>query len=159
MVCQPWKYCLKQTLENTNLLVVEDYHFTKGLKIDILEKLNSRELYSVLISAIDHQPNSQKYFNKLILNTKLLLEKIYLIVGIVTVNSYLCCFLNKIVNMLYLNKKLFTGKTDTRLSSFHRTEAEISLQLFYKCFAIKLWNQLKSLFTTDFYFNLITNDK
>ena len=110
MVCQPWKYCLKQTSENTNLLVVEDYHFTKGLKIDILEKLNSRELYSVLISAIDHQPNSQKYFNKLILNTKLPLEKIYLIVGIVTVNSYLCYFLNKIVNMLYFNKKLFHWK-------------------------------------------------
>lgn len=121
MVCQPWKYCLKQTSENTNLLVVEDYHFTKGLKIDILEKLNSRELYSVLISAIDHQPNSQKYFNKLILNTKLPLEKIYLIVGIVTVNSYLCCFLNKIVNMLYFNKKLFHWKNWYSFVCLHST--------------------------------------
>ena len=64
-----WKYCLKQTSENTKLLVAEDYHLITGLRIVILEKLNLRELYSVLISAIDHQPTSQKYFNKLFSNT------------------------------------------------------------------------------------------
>ena len=120
---------MKQTSENTNLLVVEDYHFTKGLKIDILEKLNSRELYSVLISAIDHQPNSQKYFNKLILNTKLPLEKIYLIVGIVTVNTVTvtvtvtvtatyAAFSTKLSICFISIRSFFTGKTDTRLFVF-----------------------------------------
>ena len=146
-----WKHCLKQTSENTNLLVVEDYYLITGLRIVILQKLNSKELYSVLIFAIDHQPTSQKYFNKLFPNTKLTWEKNYLNVRRVTVNSYLCCFHNKIVNnVLYLNKNLCEfGKNNTLL-----------ILLLYNCSNTNtLWNQLKLFITTDLDFNLITNDK
>ena len=58
-----WKKCIKQTSENTSLLVFKDYHLLRGLRIIILVKLSSKELYSLLISAINHQPTSQKYFD------------------------------------------------------------------------------------------------
>ena len=53
-----WKKCIKQTSENTTLLVVNNHHLLRGLKMIILEKLSSKELYSLLISAINHQPIS-----------------------------------------------------------------------------------------------------
>ena len=60
-----WKKCIKQTSENTSLLVVKDHHLLRGLRIIILEKLSFKELYSLLISAIDHQPTLQKHFDDL----------------------------------------------------------------------------------------------
>ena len=40
-----WKKCIKQTSENTSLLVVKDHHVLRGSSIIILEKLGSKELY------------------------------------------------------------------------------------------------------------------
>ena len=57
------KKYIKQTSENTTLLVVKYHHLLRGLRIIILEKLSSKELDSFPISAIDHQPTSQKYFD------------------------------------------------------------------------------------------------
>ena len=58
----------QKTSENTSFLVVKDRHLLRGSKIIILEKLSSKELYSLLISPLDHQPTSQKYFNNLLPN-------------------------------------------------------------------------------------------
>ena len=55
-----WKKYIKQTSENTGLLVVKDHHLLRGLGFIVLEKLGSKELYSLLISAIEHQPTSEK---------------------------------------------------------------------------------------------------
>ena len=49
-----WKKSIKQTSENTSLLIVTDHDLLRGSRIIILEKLSSKELYSLLISAIDH---------------------------------------------------------------------------------------------------------
>ena len=65
------KKFIKQTSENTSLLVVKDHHLLRGSKIIILEKLSSKELYSLIISAINHQPISQKYFDDLFSNVEL----------------------------------------------------------------------------------------
>ena len=53
-----WKKCIKQTPENTSLLAVKDHHLLRVFWIIILQKLSCKELYSLLISAIDHQPTS-----------------------------------------------------------------------------------------------------
>ena len=45
---------LKQTSKNTSLLVVENYNLIKGLRNILVEKVNFRKLYSVLIIAIYH---------------------------------------------------------------------------------------------------------
>ena len=66
-----WKKCIKQISENTSLPVVKDHHLLRGLRIIILEKLSPKELYSLLISAIKHQPTSHKYFDNLFPNIEL----------------------------------------------------------------------------------------
>ena len=74
----------------------------------------------MLISAIEHQPTSQKYFDNLFPYIELPLKEIYLAVHKATANSYLRCFKYKIINnVLYLNKKLFEfGKTQSPLYFF-----------------------------------------
>ena len=106
--------------KNTSLLVVKDHHLLRGSRIIILEKLSSKELYSLLISAIDHQPTSQKYFNNLFPNIELTWKEIYFTAHKATANSHLRCFNYKIINnVLYLNKRLFQfGKTQSSLCSF-----------------------------------------
>ena len=106
-----WKKCIKQTsetLENTSFLVVKDHHLLRGLRIIILEKPSFKELYSLLIPAIDHQPTSQKYSDNLFPNIELPWKEFYLTGCKATANSHLCCFNYKIINVLYLNKKLFS---------------------------------------------------
>ena len=48
-----WKKCIKQTSQNTRFPVIKDHHLLRGSRIITLEKLSSKELYSLLISAID----------------------------------------------------------------------------------------------------------
>ena len=92
-----WKKCNKQTSKNTGLLVVKDHHLLRGSRVIILEKLSSKKLYSLLISAIDDQPTSQKYYN-LFPNIELPWKEIYLTARKATINSHLRCFSYKIIN-------------------------------------------------------------
>ena len=110
-----WKKCIEQISENTSFLVVKDHHLLRGYRIIILEKLGSKELYSLLISAIEHQPTSLKYLYNLFPNIELPWKEIYLTARKATANSYLRCFNYKIINdVLYLNNKLFQfGKTQS----------------------------------------------
>ena len=56
----------------------------------ILEMLSSKELCSLLISATDNQPTSQRYFDNLFPNTELPWKEIYLTARKATINSHLC---------------------------------------------------------------------
>ena len=154
-----WKKCTKQTSENTSFLVVKDDHLLRGSRIIIQEKLSSKELYSLLISATDHQPTSQKYFDNLFPNVELPWKEIYLAACKVTANSHLRCFNYKIINnVLYFYKRLFQfSKTQSPLCSFCHFEAETTLHVFHKCSVNKiLWNQLLLFFGTDLDFPDLT---
>ena len=142
-----WKKCIKQASENTSLLVVKDHHLLRGSRIIILEKLSSKELYSLLISAINHQPTSQKYFDNLFSNVELPWKEIYLNARKTIINS-----------VLYMNDKLFQfGKTQSPLCSFRHNEVETTLHVFHKCSVTKsLWNQLSLFFETDLNFPDLT---
>ena len=146
---EKWKKCIKETSKNTSFLVVKDYHLLRGSRIIILEKLNSKELYSLLISAIEHQPTSQKYFDNLFPNIELPWKEIYLTACKATADSYLRCFNYKIINnVLYLNKKLFQfGKTQSPLCSFcQHSIFFINVQLL-KFFGIDFYYFLKQILT------------
>ena len=147
-----WEKCIKQTSENTSLLVVKDHHLLRGSRIIILEKLSSKELYSLLIFAINHQPTSQKCFDNLFSDVELPWEEIYLNASKVTANSHLRSFNYKIINNVpYINEKLFQfGKTQSPLCCFCHNQAETTLHVFHKCSVTKtLWNQLLLFFETD----------
>ena len=153
-----WKKCIKQT-ENTSLLIVKDHHLLSGSRIIILEKLSSKELYSLLISAKTHQPTSQKHFDNLFSNVELPWKEIYLNARKATANSHLRSFNYKIINnVLYLNEKLFQfGKIQSPLCSFCHNEVEATLHVFYKCSVTKpLWNQLSLFFEADLNFSDLT---
>ena len=113
----------------------------------------------MLISAIEHQPTSQKYFDNLFPNIELPWKEIYLTACKATANGYLRCFNYKIINnVLYLNKKLLQfSKTQSPLCSFCHTEAETTLHIFHKCSATNiLWNQLLLFYGTDLDFPDLT---
>ena len=113
----------------------------------------------MLISAIDHQSTSQKYFDNLFPNIELPWKEINLTARKATANIHLRSFNYKIVNnVLYLNKKLFQfGSTQSPLCCFCHTEAETTLHVFNKCSVAKIpWNQLLEFFETDLDFPEIT---
>ena len=97
----------------------------------MLEKLSSK-LNSLLISAIDHQSTSQKYFDDIFPNIELPWREIYLTARKASANSHLRCFKYKIINnVLHLNKNLFQfGKTQSSLCSFCHTEAQNNTPCF-----------------------------
>ena len=95
-----WKKCIKQTSANTSFQVVKDHHLLRGSRIIIVEKLSPKELYSLPIFAIDHQPTLQRYFDNLFSNIELPWREIYLNVHKVAANSHLRCFNCKIINPL-----------------------------------------------------------
>ena len=97
-----WKKCIKQISENTSLLVVKDHHLLRGSSIIIIEKLSSKELYSLLISAIDHQPTSQKCFDNLFPNIELPWKEVYLTARKATVNSHLVASIIKQLLMCFI---------------------------------------------------------
>ena len=120
--------------KNASLLVVKDHLLLRVSRIIILEKLSSKESSSFLISAINHQPTSENFFDNLFSNVELSWKEIYFNAGKATANSLLHSFNYKIINnVLYLNEKLFQfGKTQSPLSSFGHNEAETTLHIFHK---------------------------
>ena len=74
-----------------------------------IEKLNSRQLYSLLVYTHPFTPTSQKYLNESLKTDSFDRKQIYLLPRLVALDSYSCSFQYKILsNVLYLNKKLFT---------------------------------------------------
>ena len=144
-----WRECIKEVSENTSLLVVKDHHLFRGLRIIILEKLSSKELYSLLISAINHQPTSQKYFDNLFSNVELPWKEIYLNARKATANSHLRSFNYKIINnVLYLNEKLFQlGNTQSPSCSFVIKKLKQHSMFFINV-------QILKLFGTNFHYFL-----
>ena len=108
--------------------------FEKNTLIGI-EKLNSRQLYSLLAYTHPYTPTSQKYFNELLKTGSLDWKQIYLLPRLVTLDSYSRSFQYKILkNILYLNKTFFTFRKSTSpLCPFCKLSDETVLRLFYEC--------------------------
>ena len=100
-------------------LLIDDHHLIKRARILTLEKLSSKELYSILITKLTNKP-SNVYFEKIFPNIKLNWRKIYILPRITTINTYLRSFQYKILNsILFLNRKLSVfRKKNTPLCSF-----------------------------------------
>ena len=101
-------------------LLIHDHHLIKRARILTLEKLSSKELYSILITKLTNKPSSNVYFEKIFPNIKLNWRKIYILPRITTINTYLRSFQYKILNsILFLNRKLSVfRKKNTPLCSF-----------------------------------------
>ena len=59
-----WKTIIKQNLGIVTDLLIHDHHLIKGVQILTLEKLSSKELYSILITKFTNKPSLNVYFEK-----------------------------------------------------------------------------------------------
>ena len=83
----------------------QNRHVIKGTRILPLDKLSSKEIYSILISSNVSKPTSNIYFEKLFEYTTLDWNKIYLSPRLATIDTTLRSFQYKILsNVLFLNK-------------------------------------------------------
>ena len=146
------KKILKETGHADNLLL-PNHHLLKKKTLLGIEKLNPRQLYSLLVYTHPYTPTSQKYFNKLLKIDSLDWKQIYLLPHLVTLDSYSHSFQSKIRhNVLYLNKKLFTfRKLTSPLCPFCKLSNETVLDLFYECDIVQnLWNELDLFIKNNF---------
>ena len=147
-----WKNIIKET-DNADNLLLPNYHPIKKTLIGSSEKLNSRQLYSLLVYTHPFTPTSQKYLNELLKTDSFDWKQIYLLPRLVTLDNYSCSFQYKILNNnLYLNKKLFTfQKWTSPLCPFYKRSDETILHLFYDCnIILNLCSELDLFFKNEF---------
>ena len=128
------------------------FQHTQGLlqctKIVPIEKLISRQIYSILIRNKNHIPTSRHYFNEKFPDIANNWMNIYTLPRMVTKNAYDRVFQYKLINnTLYLNKKLFQfGLEDSPSCSFCENEDEDPMHLFSVCHhTISLWSSLQTV--------------
>ena len=147
-----WKKIIKET-DNADNLLLPNHHLIKKNTLIGIEKLNSRQLYSLLVYTHPFTPTSQKYLNELLKTDSFDWKQIYLLPRLVTLDSYSCSFQYKILNnVLYLNKKLFTFRKSTSpLCFFCKLSDETVLHLIYECnIILNLWNEVVLFFENKF---------
>ena len=131
----------------------QNHHVIKGARILPLDKLSSKEIYSILTLNIVNKPTSNIYFEKLFENTTLDWNKIYLSSRLATIDTALHSFQYKILNnVLVLNKKLYTFRiTNTTLCCFCNTVEETTIHIFFDCVHVQcLWERLRMKFQNNF---------
>ena len=121
-------------------------------QIYCLNKLSSKEIYSILIQSSDSKSSSQLYYKNVFQISNLDWKAIYMLPCIVTKDSRLRLFQYKLLkNVLYLKKILFSfGKADSPLCSFCKMIDQAPLHLFHNCTKTKLlWDQLKKIISNE----------
>ena len=89
-------------------LIIKEYHLIKKHQIYCLEKLNTRELYNMLLILKVEKPTVQTYFEKIFQNPQLEWKDIYTLPGLVTINTSLRIFQYKLLHdILYLSVMLY----------------------------------------------------
>ena len=104
-----WKFVIKENYENATNLIIHDHHLIKGSRVLTLDKLKSSETYSILILKVQNKPSSNIYFGNLFNDCNVVWIGIYMLLRLVTYNTYMRSFQYKISNnALFPNKKLYT---------------------------------------------------
>ena len=89
--------------------VVQDQDLIKNIRVIVLDKLSSREIYSVLLLSSGNTPTSQEYFGRVFPNENFDWKKNFVLPRVVTINSLQRNFQYKILyNILYVHRMLFT---------------------------------------------------
>ena len=127
----PWKQAIREKIQISMVLSLLSPSYLKK-QVYSLGKLNSKELYNILILGNYKKPASQVYFQAFFEPSTIDWIDIYLILRKITINTKYCSFQYKILNnVLYLNKLLFKfGKAESQLCSFWKSAEEIIIYLF-----------------------------
>ena len=84
-----WKDALMAKSENIKNLVFQGHHLIKNQQIYRLNKLNCKEIYSILIQSDDSKPSFQLYYKNIFRNSYLDWKTIYVLPRIATKDSKL----------------------------------------------------------------------
>ena len=82
----------------------QNHHVIKEARFLPLDKLSSKEIYSILISNIVNKPTSNIYFEKLFENTTLDSNNIYMSPHLATIDTTLPSFQYKTLNNVFFLK-------------------------------------------------------
>ena len=155
-ISHQWKRIIKQNPGNVNSsrpevlehlrwllldvinILIQDHRLIKRARTLTLEKLSSKELYSVLVTKFANKHSSNVYFEKIFPNMKFNWRKIYVLLCITTINTYLLSLQHKILdNILFLNKKIFIFRMkNTPLCYFRSKEEGKPLHIYSKCTSV-----------------------
>ena len=140
-----WKLTLLNDNGNCQNLEYLSHHLTKNNHILALEKLISKELYSLSIFLKTEIPTSQKYFIRLFPNLQCGWKDIYLLPRKVTIDTKLCIFQYKLLNNISEQTSFHVYKKDTKHCSFCKLQDETINHLFVECnYSKNLWRDLKT---------------
>ena len=122
------------------------HHLIKNSQILAIEKLVTKELYSLSIVLKNEIPTSQTHFCNIFPNLQVEQKDIYLLTCKASIGTNLCMLQYKILNnILYRNKQLFIlNKEDTKLYFCCRLQDETTNHICVECkFSIKLCSDLR----------------
>ena len=158
-VLKTWKKILKENQSDSSNLVLLDHQLLKDNRTIGIEKMNSKEIYTIIISSKVYIATSRTYFEKQFPVYNFQWKGIYTLLRKVTINAYLRSFQYRMLNnILYLDKKLHTfSLSNIQLCFFCKMEEETISHLFYYCTHIQdIWNQVQIYFTYCFHFSQLT---
>ena len=147
-----WKKIIETTNGSCTNIVYLSHHLVKNNKTAALEKLHSKEVYSLIISQNMNTTTSQQYFKTFSPHLNLDWKLIYLLPRLLTKNTSLRAFQYKVPNnVLYLNHKLFQFKVSaTSLCPYCNKHDETVQHLFRTCNeVISLWTEIKLYCVND----------
>ena len=97
-VPKTWKKILKENQSDSSNLVLLDHQLLKNNRTLGIEKMNSKEIYSIIISSKVNIPTPRTYFEKKFSLFNFQYKDIYTLPRKVTMNAYLRSFQYKILN-------------------------------------------------------------
>ena len=97
-VPKTWKKILKENQSDSSNLVLLDHQLLKNNCTLGIEKMNSKEIYSIIISSKVNIPTPRTYFEKKFSLFNFQYKDIYTLPRKVTMNAYLRSFQYKILN-------------------------------------------------------------
>ena len=142
---KPWKKLITNDKRNYCKTVILNHTLLRDNHIYSIEKLNAKEHYYLSICFKKVLLSSEKYFENIFPDNSVKWRDVYILPQLVTKNSFLHMFRNKILNnVLYLNKKLSRFELVTsKLCSFCNQVDEIVIHIFTECSAtITVWKKL-----------------
>ena len=141
-----WKRMINEDQGNGINNGICDQNFIRVTRQLTLDKMTSKEFYSIIVTKLYLRPTSETTIENLLNVENVNWSKIYNLSGIITIDTYSRMFNFKLNhNILYLNKSLTKmGILKNRLCSFCKTTEETPIHLFSECLiSIQIWREIQ----------------
>ena len=149
-----WKTIISQNRQFYDYSESPQQHLLYVTRMLFLDRLSSKELYTIMINKIRENPSSENTIENRLNKRDIEWVKVYTLASKITIDSHSRQFHFKLThNILYLNNSLtHMGILANSLCSFCGLEEETPIHLFSQCRKIvSLWVRLRLVFNEAFY--------